>query len=91
MRFVVHTVLNTKTAVFWGVVTCQPVEYDQYFLENYDFHLQGTRTEFFSESPAPTGRLASPLQPPFPIMYHFPVFPFFNYRKKQQQDCCALR
>ena len=70
----VHTVVNTKTAVFWSVVTCRPVECNQYFWENYDFHLLGTRTEFFSESPAPTGLLVSPLQPLFPIMYHFPVW-----------------
>lgn len=74
MRFMVHTVVNTKIAVFRSVVTCTPVDCNQYFWENYNFHLQGTRTEFFSESSAPTGLLVSPLQLPFPIMYHFPVW-----------------
>jgi hypothetical protein len=74
MRFMVHTVVNTKIAVFGSVVTCRPVDCNQYSWENYDFYLQGTRTEFFSESPAPTGLLVPPLQLPFPIMYHFPVW-----------------
>jgi len=70
----VHTVVNIKIAVFRSVVACRPVDCKQYFWENYDFHLQGTRTDFFSESPAPTRLLVPPLQLPFQIMYHFPVW-----------------